>query len=139
MFKDRLQKFLSGRNGMDELARFYSTAAVVLLIASLIFSALRLPVLAFVIELLTLVCIVMSCIRIFSRSLEKCRRRNAGYLALRHRLSGWFVSRKAMFSQRREYRFFKCPKCRAVMRVPRGKGNIMIKCRCCGEEFKAKS
>ena len=33
------------------------------------------------------------------------------------------------------YAYYNCPKCRAELRVPRGKGKIKIRCPKCGEEF----
>ena len=33
-------------------------------------------------------------------------------------------------AQRKDYRFFKCPGCGTMLRVPRGKGKIHIKCKC---------
>ena len=38
-----------------------------------------------------------------------------------------------------QYKVFKCPKCSQKLRVPRGKGKIMITCRRCGNEFKKRS
>ena len=42
-------------------------------------------------------------------------------------------------AERREsekvYAYYRCPKCRTELRVPRGKGKIKIKCPKCGEEF----
>ena len=137
--KDWLQRFLYGRNGSDELARSYSVAAVAGLVASLIVGAFRLQITAFILECIALIFIILSFLRIFSRNLEKRRRENAAFLALRGRLFGGLSSLKTRLSQRRNYRFFKCPKCRAVLRVPRGKGRIVIKCRCCGEEFSGRS
>ena len=35
----------------------------------------------------------------------------------------------------RDHRYFDCPKCRQVVRVPRGKGKIAITCPKCREKF----
>ena len=35
----------------------------------------------------------------------------------------------------RQNRYFTCPRCRQVVRVPRGKGRINIRCPKCGEQF----
>ena len=35
----------------------------------------------------------------------------------------------------RQHRYFDCPKCRQVVRVPRGKGKIAITCPKCREKF----
>lgn len=37
--------------------------------------------------------------------------------------------------KRDPYKRFKCPKCKTLCRVPRGKGKIKIHCPKCGEEF----
>ena len=39
----------------------------------------------------------------------------------------------------REHRYFDCPKCRQVVRVPRGKGKIAITCPKCREKFVKKT
>ena len=39
----------------------------------------------------------------------------------------------------RQNRYYDCPKCRQVVRVPRGKGKISITCPRCGEKFIKKS
>ena len=39
----------------------------------------------------------------------------------------------------REHRYFDCPKCRQPVRVPRGKGKIMITCPKCKERFQRKT
>ena len=43
------------------------------------------------------------------------------------------------WKQRKDYKFFSCPSCRAVMRVPRGRGKIRIVCHKCGNTFTGKS
>ena len=37
---------------------------------------------------------------------------------------------KERHAQHKDFRFFKCPGCGTMLRVPRGKGKIHIKCRC---------
>ena len=39
----------------------------------------------------------------------------------------------------REHRYFDCPKCRQMVRVPRGKGKISITCPRCKEKFVKKT
>lgn len=39
----------------------------------------------------------------------------------------------------REYRYFSCPKCSQMVRVPRGKGKIAITCPKCRERFVKKT
>ena len=39
----------------------------------------------------------------------------------------------------REHRYYDCPKCRQVVRVPRGKGKIAITCPKCKERFVKKT
>ena len=37
--------------------------------------------------------------------------------------------------QKETHKFFKCPKCRQTVRVPKGKGKVRITCPKCGEVF----
>ena len=39
----------------------------------------------------------------------------------------------------KEYKYFLCPNCKQMVRVPRGKGNIEIKCPKCQHKFDRKS
>ena len=50
-------------------------------------------------------------------------------------LSKW----KKAWHDYRTYRFLICPQCTQRLRVPRGKGQIRVKCTKCGHQFLAKS
>ena len=39
----------------------------------------------------------------------------------------------------KEHKYFTCPNCKTVCRVPRGKGKIVITCPKCGGEIRGKS
>ena len=46
---------------------------------------------------------------------------------------------KERWIQRKYYKFFTCPSCRASLRVPRHRGKIKIVCRKCGTSFFGKT
>ena len=58
------------------------------------------------------------------------RWKTAPTLAYLDRWKNKYAAWKDRFSQRKSYRFFKCPGCGTYIRVPKGKGKIHIKCRC---------
>lgn len=39
----------------------------------------------------------------------------------------------------REHKYFRCPNCGQMLRVPKGKGKISISCRNCGTTFQKKT
>ena len=63
----------------------------------------------------------------FSRNTYKRYQENRKFLQFFERLKD------------REHRYYDCPKCRQVVRVPRGKGRIAITCPRCRERFVRKT
>ena len=61
--------------------------------------------------------------RSFSRNTYKRYQENRKYLQLMDRIKD------------RQHRYFNCPRCHQVVRVPRGKGKIAITCPKCREKF----
>ena len=128
-------KLMYGRYGGDNLGRFLSFAALVPLFVSLLVDGVA----SVVLWLVTLALLVWMYVRMFSRNISARSRENQKYLQYRTRLTGFFRGARNRFRQRKEYRFFRCPKCRAWLRVPRGRGKLRISCRQCGTSFEAKS
>ena len=77
--------------------------------------------------------------RVFSRNLEKRRAENAAFL----QKIWWPVKRRFASGRQqrmdREHKYFTCPKCKTVCRVPAGKGKIVITCPKCGAEIRGRS
>ena len=133
--RQRAAVFMAGRNGNDQFNLFLLVADVALLLLASIFSR-RLGGLLYPLVLLLL---GYSYFRMLSRNLYKRRTENENYLRLRARVLSRLRLVKERWIQRKEYKFFTCPSCKAVMRVPRGRGKIKIVCRKCGSSFAGKS
>ena len=75
----------------------------------------------------------------FSKNFEKRRKENERYLQLKYKLTSGFRNWNDRRKQSRDYVFFRCPSCHAMLRVPRGKGKIRVTCRKCGNAFEKKT
>ena len=127
---------MAGRNGNDQLNRFLLLADMV---ALLLASLLRRTVLGGLMSLLVLVLLVLCYFRMLSRDLYRRRSENERYLREKEKLRAKLRILRERWNQRKDYKFFTCPSCKAVMRVPRGRGKIRIVCHKCGNTFTGKS
>ena len=111
-----LQRFMYGRNGSDQ----FSWALVLMGVLLCVISSLTDIGLLYVVGYVPL---VFAIYRMYSRNLEKRHQENVRFLNLLTRLKD------------RQNRYFSCPSCRQMVRVPRGKGRINIRCPKCGRQF----
>ena len=126
---DSIRRFMYGRYGSDELNVALLIVSVVLSLLntllslflhnSRIFSYIIYPLL----HLLVLVSIALCMCRALSRNIYKRRQENKHFRVLRSRLTD------------RHNRYFRCPKCKQTVRVPKNRGKINIRCPKCGEKF----
>ncbi len=131
MIRSWMARFMTGRYGGDHLNVFL---IVVYLILYVVFMFTRLVVL----ELLALVLVIVSLYRSLSRNLERRRAENTRFLQVVRPLWRKWAAFRAR-THDKEHRYFKCPNCGQMMRVPRGKGRITVHCRACGAAFEEKS
>ncbi len=129
--REKLARFMAGRNGVDQLGRAVMLGTVILLLLSVLTHGRLSSVLFW----LVLVGIVYMYFRMFSRNVTKRRAENAKFLSKTYSIRVYFRSLGERWRQRREYKFFRCPSCGTLLRVPRGKGKIKIVCRKCGNSF----
>ena len=127
-----LQRFMAGRYGSDQLN-------FALLVLCLLLSLISQITGLYVLLLISYLPLLFAIFRMFSRNIYKRRAENAWFLKLWTPVKMWFVQKFTMLRQSKQYRFFKCPSCRATVRVPRGKGKIQIRCPHCGNTFLKKS
>ena len=133
--REKLARFMAGRNGNDQLNMFILITDIVLLLLAAFFSESFGRYLYPVVFVLLL----LSYFRMFSRNLNRRREENGKFIRLQYSVSAFFRIRHERWVQRREYKFFSCPACRTMLRVPRGQGRISIVCRKCGCSFMGKS
>ena len=124
----KLSAFMYGRYGTDELSKFLMILALILMVIS------WLPNLGLV-YFAALALMVWSLFRTFSRKLDKRRRERERYLKLRKPIVDFFKLSKNKWRDRKTHVYFKCKKCKAVLRVPKGKGSIVVICTRCKDRI----
>ena len=133
--REKLLRFMQGRNGNDALNRFLIGLGLVLLLVSFLLRGF----VARLFNTFFLLLMIYIYYRMFSRDLYKRSAENAWYWEKRNRVLGKFRLLKERWLQRKDFRFFSCPSCHTTLRVPKGRGKIKIVCRKCGTSFVKKS
>lgn len=133
--RERLTRFMAGRNGNDQLNIFLLIVEVVLLVLAGIISRGE----GSILYTLAIVLLFYIYFRMFSRNIYKRAEENGKFLRIKHSAQSALRVRKEQWVQRKDYKFFTCPSCRAALRVPRGRGKLKIVCRKCGTSFFGKS
>ena len=128
MIRNFIRNFMIGRHGPDQLG-------IALIVLSLILNLLRvllgfLPLLYFSYALLGL-----ALFRMLSRNIPRRRAENDKFVRYWWPIKTKISRRIERVKSGRTHRFFKCPSCRNVLRVPRGKGKLQVTCPKCGERF----
>lgn len=113
------RNFMAGRYGTDKLNMCILWTGVILMVISLFFSGWAQSALVLAYYAL----LILALMRTFSRNTYKRYQENRKFLMLIDRFKD------------RQHRYFDCPKCRQVVRVPRKKGKISITCPKCAEKF----
>lgn len=130
--RQSLARFMMGRHGADNLGMFTLFTG---LACSLLGSFTRVSILS----LIGLVLYIITLFRMFSRNHEKRAAENRKYIEL---TSGWKTKIRQFtrrMKNRRDYRYFKCPNCKVLLRMKRGSGEKDITCVRCGHQFRQKS
>ena len=131
-----LQRVMAGRYGPDQLYFALFIAALLLNIVGAFFGG---SIVGLILDVLGYGLLVWAIVRSLSRNMYARRRENDRFLRywwpVRTKLSGFMRRLKCS----KTHRFFKCPGCGNMLRVPKGKGKIEITCPRCGERFRRKT
>ena len=127
-----LRRFMMGRYGSDQLSMALILLSILL---SMIGGLTHLQLLRYIAD----IPLVISIFRILSRDISKRRMENSKFLMLIGPVNSWLKKAQRHAIDSRTHRYFKCPNCRTELRVPKGKGKIIITCPKCKTEFREKS
>ena len=125
-FLQKLQYWMMGRNGTDQLSIALLIAGFVISLFSNFFWPLIFMSYAIYIWML---------FRMFSRNLPARQRENQVFLRVWRPITQWFSFQRTRFRDRKLYRYFKCPHCGLRLRAPKGRGKIQVTCQKCHTEF----
>ena len=118
------RRFMTGRYGNDKLNMAILGVAVVISLLSGFFRSAGVNLLMTAVAYGLMIWAIW---RTLSRNTYKRYQENRKFLQFFDRLKD------------RNHRYFDCPKCRQIVRVPRGKGKIAITCPRCREKFVKKT
>ncbi len=133
-FRDKLFRFLYGRNGNDALNNLIFWVYFALLIVNLILQPFFfwVGIALWVVELLLL---ILYLFRALSRNLYRRQAENRRYLKIRGKLAAPFKMARNKFRDRKTHVYKKCKHCRAVLRLPKKKGKHTVRCPKCNQLF----
>lgn len=135
--KEKFMRFMQGRYGVDQFARFTMGVALVLIILAIFVQTGSTA--GAVLDTAGILLIIYTYYRIFSRDIQKRYAENQKYLNATSRIRMRFNREKHLMEQRKTYHIYTCPGCRQKIRIPRGKGKIEIDCPKCHTKFVKKS
>lgn len=135
--REKFEKFMRGRYGVDQLNKFLMGLALALILIAIFIPGRN--SLASLLDTAGLLLIVYAYYRIFSRDVSKRYQENQKFLAKTENIRRRLRREKNIMTQRKEYHIYTCPQCKQKIRIPRGKGKIEISCPKCGTKFVKKS
>ncbi len=127
---NRVSRAMIGRYGMDELSVALIFVSIVLMVVSYFPKVRFLYIPAILI-------LFWSYFRCFSRNIVKRSRERDVFMRCKGKLQNilWIRLLKRKIKDRKHYKYYRCPGCKALIRVPKGKGRIAITCTRCRHEI----
>lgn len=125
----KIRKFFYGRNGFDDLAKL---SLILSIVVFLIYGFWPRGIVKVILSFLYLALLVYAYFRILSKKVYKRVQENRKYL-------GALKMTKTRWQQRKTHKFYRCPKCKTWLRVPKGRGKIEITCVKCATKFEKRT
>ena len=134
MFREDMRYVMSRRCGLDELNNF-------IMLIGFIFVVIALFTHKWIFVLIGGVLVVLCYIRVFSTKLDKRRAENDFYMRYMGKAVRFvdyiklIVKMKIRSIRDKEYVYFVCSSCKQVIRVPKGKNKVSVRCPKCSATF----
>ena len=131
----RFIEFMQGRYGFDTLNKFLLGAAITLAVVNLFVFNIIARTILMVIEL---ACLGWFAFRFLSRNITGRSHENRIFEKFFNPVKNFFVLSYKKIRDRKDYRYIKCPFCKAQLRVRNKKGRHTVRCPKCNKEFRKK-
>ena len=130
--KEKFYRFMQGRYGSDELSKFLVGLGMALIILNILTRNS-------IFNLLFWVCLIYSYFRMFSKNYSARYAENQKFLGMKNQLKYKWENHKKLREQKKIYHIYSCPYCKQKIRIPKGKGTIIVTCPKCKQEFGKRS
>lgn len=118
--REKIARFMYGRYGVDQFSKFLVTLIMVMMFLNIFLRST-------LVNCISWVGIIFVYYRMFSKNHYQCNAQNQWFLAQ--------VRKLRCYKDIRTHHIYTCKSCKQKIRIPRGKGRIMIRCPKCGFEF----
>ena len=129
--KEKFYRFMQGRYGIYQLNSFLMIVCVICFIVNMFIGSIVLTFIAYGTWLFVI-------FRMFSKNIYARNRENDKYLNFFSPLSRW-LKLKLMSKQDPSNKYFSCPKCKQMVRVPKGHGTVVVTCPNCQNKFEKRT
>ena len=129
--KEKFYRFMQGRYGIDQLNSFLMIVCVICFIVNMFIGSIVLTFIAYGTWLFVI-------FRMFSKNIYARNRENDKYLNFFSPLRRW-LKLKLMSKQDPSNKYFSCPKCKQMVRVPKGHGTVVVTCPNCQNKFEKRT
>lgn len=130
--KEKIMRFFQGRYGMDELGNCMVWITLIAFVLNLFVDFAPLYWIAVIL-------LIFSYSRMFSKNYARCNAQNRWFLDKTRGIREYFAKVASHQAMRKHYHIYTCKKCKQKIRVPKGKGKIIVTCPKCKNEFTKKS
>lgn len=130
-FINKINKFMSGRYGIDDLYYFLFTIFLILFILNMFIKST-------VLSTIELIIFVVAVYRYLSKNKNQRSKENKKYLYIKDKILNYFNYQKRKYKDRNTHMYKKCPNCKQKIRLPLKKGKHTVKCPNCSHKFEVK-
>ncbi len=126
------KKYMTGRYGGDQLSLYLLGLS---LLTTILGSIAKIPILI----QLSYIPMIFAFYRFFSKDIEKRRMENYKFAIFISPLYAKFKKTQTRFKATKTHKYFKCPQCKGMLRVPKSRGKILVTCPKCKARFNKKT
>ncbi len=134
-FFQKIAIFMQGRYGTDKLNNFLMVVFFILWVANIFVFNRYASLVVYLCQLAVLGIIIF---RALSRNITKRSAENRTFTKIYTPVANFFSLTFKKIRDRKDFRYIRCPACKAQLRVKNTKGMHTVRCPKCGSSFKKK-